>query len=95
MLRIECPWCGVRDEPEFRFGGESGVVRPEAGCTDRAWIDYLYFRTNVRGLQHERWLHAHGCARWFNLIRDTVSHRIVAAYRIGESPPCTRLEPGP
>jgi sarcosine oxidase subunit delta len=32
-------------------------------------------------------MHRHGCRRWFNLLRDTVSHRIIAAYRIGERPP--------
>ncbi|MEX1147998.1 MAG: sarcosine oxidase subunit delta [Sphingomonadales bacterium] len=28
MLRIECPWCGVRDETEFHCGGQSHVTRP-------------------------------------------------------------------
>jgi sarcosine oxidase subunit delta len=78
MLRIECPWCGLREEPEFRFGGELTVARPHADCTDREWAEYLYFRTNTRGLQRERWLHAHGCGRWFVAVRDTVVHRIVA-----------------
>ena len=27
MLRIECPFCGLRDEPEFTYGGESQVTR--------------------------------------------------------------------
>ena len=40
-----------------------------------------------KGVLAERWVHAHGCRRWFNLLRDTVSHRIIAAYRIGERPP--------
>ena len=44
-------------------------------------------RANPKGVLAERWVHAHGCRRWFNLLRDTVSHRILAAYRIGERPP--------
>ena len=28
MLRIPCPYCGVRDEPEFIFGGPSHITRP-------------------------------------------------------------------
>jgi sarcosine oxidase, subunit delta len=32
-------------------------------------------------------VHGAGCRRWFNLLRDTVSHEILAAYRIGETPP--------
>jgi len=44
-------------------------------------------RTNPKGVLAERWVHSAGCRRWFNLQRDTVSHRIVAVYRIGETPP--------
>jgi len=36
MLRIECPWCGLRDEPEFTYGGESHITRPPAGAGERA-----------------------------------------------------------
>ena len=32
-------------------------------------------------------MHAAGCRRWFNVLRDTVSHEIAATYRIGEKPP--------
>ena len=32
MLRIECPWCGTRDEPEFAYGGESHISRPQNGA---------------------------------------------------------------
>lgn len=75
MLRIECPWCGPRDEVEFRFGGEAHVVRPGFDCSDAEWADYLFARANPRGPSDERWLHVHGCRRWFNLQRDTASHR--------------------
>ena len=34
MLRIECPFCGLRDEPEFAYGGESQVTRPAGGAGD-------------------------------------------------------------
>jgi heterotetrameric sarcosine oxidase delta subunit len=89
MLLIPCPWCGPRDEVEFRYGGEAHIVRPvEPDAIDNtAWTDYLYIRANPKGVLAERWSHAHGCRRWFNLLRDTVSHRILAAYRIGERPP--------
>jgi sarcosine oxidase, subunit delta len=29
MLRIPCPWCGVRDETEFHYGGQAHIARPE------------------------------------------------------------------
>jgi heterotetrameric sarcosine oxidase delta subunit len=27
----------------------------------------------------ERWVHTAGCRRWFNLVRDTVTHTITPA----------------
>ena len=87
MLLIPCPWCGERDEIEFRYGGEAHISRADpASADDAAWADYLYMRNNPKGLFAERWVHQAGCRRWFNLLRDTVSHRIVAVYRIGEQP---------
>jgi heterotetrameric sarcosine oxidase delta subunit len=76
MLQLECPWCGVRDEEEFRYGGEADVRRPAADADDAAWGDYLFMRRNARGRQRERWLHAYGCNRWFEVVRDTVTHDV-------------------
>ena len=89
MLNIPCPWCGPRDEGEFHYGGEAHIARPEDpdALDDAAWADYLYMRSNPKGPLAERWVHSSGCRRWFNLVRDTVSHRILGVYRIGESPP--------
>lgn len=87
MLQIACPWCGVRDEEEFRFGGESHVSRPPTDATDVLWADYLFNRTNPRGVHCERWLHSYGCGRWLNLARDTVTHEILCVYRMGEPKP--------
>ena len=87
MLRIPCPYCGLRDEPEFIFGGPSHVTRPDFEVTDAVWTDYLFNRDNPKGIHLERWAHVYGCGRWFNLARHTVTHEIVAAYRMGESPP--------
>ncbi len=87
MMRLQCPYCGVRDEVEFVFGGESHIARPPAEASDREWAEYLFFRTNPRGIHYERWLHARGCRRWFNVARDTVTHRILAVYAMGEPRP--------
>ncbi len=77
MLLIPCPWCGPRNETEFRPGGEAGVRRPApAEASDVQWADYLFMRDNPRGLVRERWFHACGCRRWFNIERDTVTHEI-------------------
>jgi sarcosine oxidase, subunit delta len=87
MLLIPCPWCGERDEVEFRYGGEAHISRADPAADDAAWADYLYMRANLKGLFAERWVHQYGCRRWFNLLRDTTTHRIVAVYKIGERPP--------
>jgi len=89
MLVIDCPWCGPRDESEFTCGGEAHIQRPPApeDCSDGDWADYLFMRSNPKGLHREQWVHSHGCRRWFNVERDTVTYRIHAVYRMGERPP--------
>ena len=87
MLRIACPDCGLRDEAEFAYGGEAHVERPPLEANDAAWADYLYFKDNPLGVHAERWRHARGCGQWFNVLRHTLTHRIVAVYRMGEPRP--------
>ena len=89
MLLIPCPFCGEREETEFRCGGEAHIARPgqPSSLSDDRWADFLFTRSNPKGLHFERWCHAHGCGRWFNLARDTVSDRIIEVYRMGEPRP--------
>ena len=89
MMRIECPWCGGRDETEFHYGGEAHIARPEDpdALSDDAWADYLFMRSNPRGVHAERWMHAQGCRRWFNVLRHTASHEVVAVYPMGAPRP--------
>jgi sarcosine oxidase, subunit delta len=87
MLRIECPYCGLRDEPEFSFGGASHLSRPAPGAGDGEWADYLFFQPNQQGEHGERWCHSFGCGQWFNVLRDTVTHEIRATYPMGRSRP--------
>ena len=88
MLLIECPHCGARDEAEFSCGGEAHIARPRDPdkLSDAEWADYLYMRTNPKGILAERWCHSTGCRRWFNVERDTVSHEILRVYAMGEPP---------
>ncbi len=93
MLRITCPWCGTRDESEFRFGGESHVERPGLEVSDAEWADYLFNRENPMGLHYERWCHTYGCSQWFNVVRDTVTHEIHAVYKMGiEKPDLNQMD---
>ena len=89
MLQITCPYCGTRDETEFVFGGEGHIVRPQASekVSDAEWADYLFNRTNPKGIHYERWQHQFGCRQWFNMARDTVSHEILSVYKMGDPRP--------
>ncbi|MGH8224124.1 MAG: sarcosine oxidase subunit delta [Woeseiaceae bacterium] len=88
MLLIDCPWCGKRPELEFSYGGQAHLARPRrpSDLSDQQWAEYLYMRNNPRGPHAERWRHARGCGRFFNVLRDTTTDRIADTYRIGESP---------
>lgn len=89
MLLIHCPYCGPRSELEFRYAGEAHVVRAQtpADVETADWADYLYHRSNPRGLHAERWRHVHGCARFFNAVRDTRDDNFKAFYKVGEPRP--------
>jgi heterotetrameric sarcosine oxidase delta subunit len=89
VLLIVCPWCGPRDEVEFRYGGQAGLTYPPdpEALSDEEWADYLFMRDNPKGPFHERWFHTAGCRRWFSAARDTGSHRFIGTYAIGEEPP--------
>ncbi len=43
----------------------------------------LLCATTAKGLTAERWRHMHGCGRFFNCVRDTVSDKFVATYKAG------------
>ena len=78
MLLIPCPWCGERDEVEFSYGGQAGIAYPAdpTALSDEEWAEWLFVRDNPKGSFVERWVHTQGCRRWFDLVRDTVTHEI-------------------
>jgi heterotetrameric sarcosine oxidase delta subunit len=88
MLQIPCPWCGLRDETEFTWGGEAGIARPvdPAATPEQEWAAYLYLRENVKGPHREQWWHAAGCRRWFVVERDTLTYRIAGSWPPGGTP---------
>lgn len=87
MLLIKCPYCEEeRSELEFRAAGEAHIARPVniADITDEEFADYFFLRDNPKGLIFERWRHMHGCGRFFNAVRDSVSDKIHLTYKAGE-----------
>ena len=51
--------------------------------SDEAWHDYVYLRENPKGPHAELWQHSAGCRRWFKVLRDTVTHEILAVAEPG------------
>ena len=76
MLRIECPWCGVRNEDEVSYGGDATVERPSDNASGDDWHDYVYTRNNPDGPHRENWHHVNGCRAWLVVERNTVTHEI-------------------
>ena len=90
MLLIHCPYCDeTLPEAEFTYAGEAHIVRPElpSSQTDQQWEEFLFNRTNVKGDHFERWRHFHGCGRYFNAVRNTVSDQFLTTYKAGEARP--------
>ena len=87
MFLIHCPYCDEhREEEEFHASGEAHLPRPldPDNCTDKEWGEYLYFRKNPRGVHRELWVHAAGCRKYFNIVRNTVTYEIYGTYKVGE-----------
>jgi sarcosine oxidase subunit delta len=89
MLLIECPYCGKRPELEFSHAGQAHIARAQnpAEVSVQEWTDFLYMRDNTKGVHAERWRHTHGCARYFNALRDTTTDHFLATYKAGEPAP--------
>ena len=47
MLHIKCPYCGMRSQNEFAYGGDASVKRPELNkeVSDQDWDNFVYLRT--------------------------------------------------
>ena len=78
MLRIDCPWCGVRDETEFRYRGDASLPRSGPGASLAECCAQTYERANPSGWHLEWWLHVGGCRKLLRLVRHTLTHEIHA-----------------
>ncbi len=76
MLRIHCPWCGLRDEIEFRYRGDAQRQRPVADAPADEFVAFVYERSNPRDWHVEWWLHTGGCRRLLRVERHTLTHEI-------------------
>ena len=76
MIRIPCPYCGLRDHSEFSYGGDASIVWPPLDAPAEDWQKAVFERENPRGMQQETWQHSQGCRMWLIVERDTLTHEI-------------------
>ena len=98
MLLIHCPYCQEeRSELEFRGAGDAHIARPTnmADISDEEFQAYFFLRDNPKGIIYERWRHIHGCGRFFNAVRDTISDRFISTYKAGEPRPDLNVNAAP
>ncbi len=76
MLRISCPFCGVRDHSEFSYGSDASVEYPALDAPESEWVEAVFQRENLDGVQLETWQHLQGCRMWIVVERDTRTHAI-------------------
>ncbi len=90
MLRIECPWCGVRNEDEFSYGGDASKQRPADNASQDEWYDYVYTRDNPAGEHTEHWQHVNGCRAWITVVRNTLTHEVSSTMPASSALPCSK-----
>ena len=83
MIRINCPYCGLRDQTEFNYGGDGTVTRPSEDASLAAWTDFVYMQDNPRGVRADSGTTA-GCRQWLKVVRDTVTHEVIAVGTVDE-----------
>lgn len=76
MIRINCPFCGERDHSEFTYGGDGSIEYPALDAPAEQWVEAVFQRENIRGVQTESWHHVSGCRQWLLVERDTMTHEI-------------------
>lgn len=78
MIRISCPFCGERDHSEFTYGGDGSIHYPDLDAPAADWLEAVYQRQNIRGVQTESWHHVQGCRMWLLVERNTLSQEITS-----------------
>ena len=77
MLRLDCPFCGLRDHDEFSYLEDGSVTMPSfTDTSERAWFEAVFLRENLRGKHVELWHHVNGCRMVLRVERDTQTHAI-------------------
>lgn len=79
MLRIECPFCGLRNHDEFTYLEDGSGEMPALDNIDgEAWYEAVFLRDNPRGMHIEDWHHTQGCRMVLRVSRNTLTHQILS-----------------
>ena len=79
MLRIDCPFCGLRNHTEFTYLEDGSKPMPALTVDNLdKWFDAVFLRENPRGLHCEDWHHSFGCRMVVRVMRDTLTHQIIS-----------------
>ena len=88
MLLLHCPYCKEkREEEEFNYDNEAGIVRPldPEALSDEEWGDYVFGRKNLCGLLYEIWVHTAGCRKFFIVKRNNLTNKIDKTMTLAEA----------
>ena len=87
MLYIKCPYCGLRSQNEFAYGGDGTVKRPALNkeISDEEWNNFVYNSKRPRGKHIELCHHISGCRQWIKVERDTATHEIFITSKVNEN----------
>ena len=58
-----------------------------AEISNEEFEKFFFIRENRKGIVFERWRHIHGCGRFFNAVRHSVSDKFIKTYKSGEKKP--------
>ncbi|MBW5466099.1 sarcosine oxidase subunit delta [Pseudomonas aeruginosa] len=53
-------------------------------CSDEYCYVYMSCSDDLVGIDHDLWVHAAGCRKYYNVTRHTVTYEILETYLIGE-----------
>ena len=76
MIRIDCPFCGLRDHNEFTYGEDGSIHYPDLEAPMDEWVNAVFERENPDGVVTETWHHVNGCRMWLVVERDVRTHEI-------------------
>ena len=88
MLLIRCPYCEMeRPEIEFKYGGQATLAARAADRDRRGMDRFPLFSRQYQGSPGGALAPCRRLRPIFQLLRDTLSDKIITTYKAGEPRP--------